>query len=163
MVSETIAKESEFPNPNDSPSTLTFVPSRLATIARRKIEIKSVLIVIKFPKGRFIYSDYMLLLTYIYYKLEMRSYSVRAYIILGNNPDTEELVKHLRGRDNGTITIVDEEYEGILRREGDLTYVNRTYVDSVKDMNLPFVYYHYIQPAHRKDGRKWRQGGSSTR
>lgn len=88
---------------------------------------------------------------------------MKAYIVLGNNKDTQELVNHLRGKDNGTITIVDEELENILYRQGDLTYVNGTYVDSVKDMGLPFVYYHYIQPMHRKDRRKWRRSLSSER
>lgn len=40
--------------------------------------------------------------------------------------------------------------------------VNGTYVDSVKDMNLHFVYYHYIQPVHRRDRRKWKRSLSST-
>lgn len=84
---------------------------------------------------------------------------LRSYVILGNNPDTQELIDHLRRKDNGTITIVDEKFQGILYRKGDLTYVNSTYVDSVKDLNLHFVYYHYIQPECRKDGRKWKQGG----
>ena len=87
---------------------------------------------------------------------------VRAYIILGNNKDTEGLVKHLRGRDDGTITIVDEELEGILYRKGDLTYVDETYLHSVKDMGFPFVYYHYVQPIYRKNGRKWRRSMSSV-
>ena len=63
---------------------------------------------------------------------------MKAYIILGNNKDTQGLIEHLRKRENGTITIVDEELENGLSRRGDLTYVNGTYVDSVKDMNLPF-------------------------
>ncbi len=82
---------------------------------------------------------------------------MKAYIILGDNKDTQGLIDHLRGRDNGSITIVDEGLENMLSRKGDLTYVNATYVDSVKDIDLPFVYYHYIQPMHRKDRRKWRR------
>jgi len=93
----------------------------------------------------------------------MGSCIVKAYVILGNNKDTEGLVDHLRGKDNGTITIVDEELESVLYREGDLTYVNGTYVESVQDMNLPFVYYHYIQPMHRRDGRKWRRSLSGIK
>ena len=86
---------------------------------------------------------------------------MKAFIILGNNKDTQELIDNLRKRDSGTITIVDEELEYGLSRRGDLTYVNGTYVDSVKDMGLPFVYYHHIPPMHRRDGRKWRRSLSS--
>lgn len=86
----------------------------------------------------------------------------RAFIILGNNKDTQELIDNLRKRDSGTITIVDEELGNGLSRRGDLTYVNWTYIESVKDMNLPFVYYHYIPPTHRRDGRKWRRSLSSV-
>lgn len=86
----------------------------------------------------------------------------RAFIILGNNKDTQELIDNLRKRDSGTITIVDEELGNGLSRRGDLTYVNWTYVESVKDMDLPFVYYHHIPPMHRRDGRKWRRSLSSV-
>ena len=86
---------------------------------------------------------------------------MRAFIILGNNKDTQELIDHLRKRDSGTITIVDEALEDGLSRRGDLTYVNWTYVESVKDMDLPFVYYHHIPPIQRRDGRKWRRSLSS--
>lgn len=90
----------------------------------------------------------------------MGEFIVWSYVILGNNKDTQELVDHLRVKDNGTITIVDEDLESALRRdkENDLTYVNGTYVDSVKDMDLPFVFYHHVKPMHRKDGRKWKRG-----
>jgi len=86
----------------------------------------------------------------------------RAFIILGDNKDTQELIDNLRKRDSGTITIVDEALEDGLTRKGDLTYVNWTYVESVKDMDLPFVYYHHIPPTHRRDGRKWRRSLSSV-
>lgn len=87
---------------------------------------------------------------------------MKAFIILGNNKDTEGLIEHLRNRDSGTITIVDEERGNGLSRIGDLTYVNWTYVESVKDMDLPFVYYHHIPLMHRRDGRKWRRSLSSV-
>jgi len=86
----------------------------------------------------------------------------RAFIILGNNKDTQELIDNLRKRDSGTITIVDEALEYGLSRRGDLTYVNWTYVESVKDMDLPFVYYHHIPTVQRRDGRKWRRSLSSV-
>jgi len=88
---------------------------------------------------------------------------LKVYIILGNNNDTQGLIDHLIERDSGTITIVDEELEYSLSRKGDLTYVNGNYVDNVKDMGLPFVYYHYIEPMHRKNGRKWRRSLSSCK
>ncbi len=87
---------------------------------------------------------------------------MKAYIIMEENKDTQELIDHLRARDDGTITIVDEVLEYSLTRKGDLTYVKPSYVDSVKDMNLRFVYYHYIQPIHRRDGQKWKRSFSST-
>ncbi|KXH86082.1 hypothetical protein [Sporosarcina sp. HYO08] len=80
----------------------------------------------------------------------------KCYIILGNNQDTDQLVEHLRGRDDGTITIIDKEMKG-LRRSGDLVYAGEDYVESIQDMNLPFVYYHYILPQYRRDGRKWKR------
>ena len=88
---------------------------------------------------------------------------MRSYIILGNNKDTQELVDHLKKKDSGTITIVDEELDYGLSRKGDLTYVDGTYVDAVKDMGLSFVYYHYIPPMYRKDARKWRASKSIER
>ena len=88
---------------------------------------------------------------------------LRAYAVLENNKDTQELVDHLRGKDNGTITIVDEDFRSGLRRKDDIIYVGRDYVRSVQDMNLPFVYFHYIKPMHRRDGRKWRQSLSPAK
>lgn len=88
---------------------------------------------------------------------------MRAYVILGDNKDTQELVDHLRSKDSGTITIVDEDVQHGLSRRGDLTYVDGAYVDAVKDLGYPVVYYHYIQPMYRKDARKWRSSLSSER
>ncbi|NYF23661.1 hypothetical protein [Sporosarcina sp. JAI121] len=88
---------------------------------------------------------------------------MKAYVILGDNKDTQGLIDQLRARDNGTITVVDEDFNMVLSRKGDVTYVNGSYVDNVKDLKLPFVYYHYIQPMHRRDGRKWRRSLSSER
>lgn len=93
----------------------------------------------------------------------MGAYIVRAYIILENNKDTQELVGHLRGKDDGTITIVDEDFGSGLRRKDGLTYVGKDYVKSVQDMDLPFVYYHHIKPVHRRNLRKWRRSLSSMR
>ena len=81
---------------------------------------------------------------------------------MSNNKDTQELIDNLRKRDSGTITIVDEDQKYGLSRKGDLTYVNSTYVESVKDMDLPFVYYHHIPIIQRRDGRKWRRSLSSV-
>ncbi|HJF32293.1 MAG TPA: hypothetical protein K8V56_11045 [Sporosarcina psychrophila] len=88
---------------------------------------------------------------------------MKAYIILENNKDTQGLINHLSEKDDGTITVVDEYLENVLSKRGEATYVNGTYVDSVKDMDLPFVYYHYIEPIHRRDARKWRRSLSSER
>ena len=88
---------------------------------------------------------------------------MKAYIILENNKDTQGLINHLSEKDDGTITVVDECLENVLSKRGEATYVNGTYVDSVKDMDLPFVYYHYIEPIHRRDARKWRRSLSSER
>ena len=90
---------------------------------------------------------------------------LRAYIILGNNKDTQELVDHLKGKKNGMITIVDEDLEYALYNDSEngIIYVDGTYLDSVKDTPLPLVYYHHIKPMHRKDGRKWRQGLSGVK
>ena len=88
---------------------------------------------------------------------------MKAYIILENNKDTQGLINHLSEKDDGTITVVDENLENVLSKRGEATYVNGTYVDSVKDMDLPFVYYHYIEPIHRRDARKWRRSLSSER
>lgn len=87
---------------------------------------------------------------------------MKAYIIFGNNKDTQELIDHLRGKNTGSITIVDEDHEATLSKKGDITYVKEAYVDSVKDMDLPFVYYHHIPPMHRRDARKWRRSLSSV-
>ncbi|MFJ7934438.1 hypothetical protein [Sporosarcina sp. NPDC096371] len=85
---------------------------------------------------------------------------MKAYTILGDNKDTPALIEHLRGKDNGTITVVDECVKGLFAK-GDITYVDPTYVESVKGSGLPVVFYHYIQPVHRRDGRKWRASKSS--
>ena len=88
---------------------------------------------------------------------------MRAYIILENNKDMQELVDHPRGKEDGTITIVDEDFGSGLRRKEGLTYVGKDYVKSVQDMDLPFVYYHYIKPVHRRNVRKWRRSLSNMR
>ncbi|WP_188006734.1 hypothetical protein GGGNBK_05425 [Sporosarcina sp. ANT_H38] len=49
---------------------------------------------------------------------------MKAYIILENNKDTQGLIDHLSRKDNGTITIVDENLENALSRKGEITYVN---------------------------------------
>ena len=80
---------------------------------------------------------------------------MKSYVILGNNKDTPGLVNHLRGKDNGMITIVDEEQKYSVAKRDDLLYVNGTIDLDIKDMGVPVVYYHYIDPMDRRGTRKW--------
>ncbi|WP_318617304.1 hypothetical protein [Sporosarcina sp. YIM B06819] len=82
---------------------------------------------------------------------------MKFYIILGNNKDTQSLIDHLREKDDGPITIIDEDMRSGLSQRGGLTYAATDFVEAVKDMDINHVYYHYIQPMHRKDGRAWRR------
>jgi hypothetical protein len=88
---------------------------------------------------------------------------MKIYIIFGNNKDTEELIEHLRGKDNGMIVVIDQDLKGKLTKFKDIIYVDENYVDSVQNMNTPLVYYHHIPIMHRKDIRKWRRSLSRER
>jgi len=52
--------------------------------------------------------------------------------------------------------IIDEDMANGVRKGDDVTYAAKDYVEAIKDTGINLVYYHYIQPMHRKDGWVWR-------
>lgn len=82
------------------------------------------------------------------------------YVVFGNNKDTEGLINHLSGKDDGVITVIDNDLEFSLIRKDDITYMREHLLDSIEDLAFNYVFYYYIDPANRIDRQKWKRSRS---
>ncbi|MCG7344777.1 hypothetical protein MHZ92_11570 [Sporosarcina sp. ACRSL] len=84
---------------------------------------------------------------------------LKSHIIWGNYPETEDLIEELQQQELAIITVIDNEINSGLKRQGDIVYASKEYVEDARLSQVSQVtefHYYYIAPPRRKDGVAWK-------
>ena len=82
----------------------------------------------------------------------------KTHIIWGDYPETEELIEELQQKDAlDIITVIDPEAKkSFLKRQGDITYASKDYVDHARHSEVTEFHYYYIPSFRRIGGIAWK-------
>ncbi|MCM3636568.1 hypothetical protein M3152_02460 [Sporosarcina luteola] len=83
---------------------------------------------------------------------------LKAHIIWGNYPETEDLIEELQQSDDlDIITVIDKEAKNsFLKRQGDITYASSDYVENARLSKVTEFHYYFIPPSKRIDEAVWK-------
>ncbi|MCM3745105.1 hypothetical protein M3193_13275 [Sporosarcina luteola] len=80
----------------------------------------------------------------------------RSHIIWGNYPETEDLIEELQQHELDMITVIDDDMKRSLKRQGDIVYASREYVEDARLSQVTEYHYYYISPFRRIGGNAWK-------
>lgn len=80
---------------------------------------------------------------------------MKQYIIWGNYPETAILLAKIREKDDGVITVIDQNMKAGVSIKGDVVYTAADYTEITKFYRFPQIHYKYIPPEERTDNETW--------